>query len=98
MNPMLQILEIYHKNVLEFEKVCMLYKSILDKNLLGKFCFGEHCRTIYMVEITIDGKRWGTNRMIFQTKEEAEKEAKVLKLVYPFVSDIRVITRQEKEN
>ncbi len=98
MNPMLEALEIYHKNVLQFEKICVLYKSILDENLLGQFCLGEHCKTIYMVEITVDGRRWGTTRKIFQTKVEAEKEANVLKLVYPFVSDIRVITRQEKDN
>ncbi len=51
-----------------------------------------------MVEITVDGKRWGTSSKIFYSEEEAKKEAEVLKLMYSFVSDSRIITRQKKDN
>jgi hypothetical protein len=50
-----------------------------------------------MVEIRFDGCNWGATPKIFYVKEEAEKEAEVLKLKYPFLSECRVITRKMEE-
>ncbi len=89
--------EIHYSNILEFQKACVLYKSMLDKNFGGRFCIGRHCRTIFMVEITMDGRRWGATRNIFYSKKEADQEAAVLRQIYPFISDCRVVTRKQKE-
>ncbi len=51
-----------------------------------------------MVEITIDGLRWGATRMIFYSKKEADQEAAALRAMYPFVSECRVVTRKEKDD
>ena len=71
-------------------------------NFGEKFRIDGNCRTIFMVEIKLDGCKWGATPKIFHSSEEAEKEAQILKLKYPFVSQCRVIARrieeQEKKN
>jgi len=63
-------------------------------NFGGKFRIDGDCRTIFMVEVKVDGCKWGTTPKIFLNSEEAEREAKILKQKYPFVSQCRVITRR----
>ncbi len=62
--------------------------------MVEDFCVGEHCDTIFMVEIKFDGYDWGATPKIFSRKEEAEKEAEELKSKYEFVSECRIITRK----
>jgi len=90
--------ETFARNVLEFQKICGLYKSILDRNLGGTFCLNGHCRTIFMVEITLDGSQWGATPKMFDTEAAAQNEAKILKMKYSFLSGCRVITRKLEEN
>ena len=52
---------------------------------------------IFVVQIKVNSTEWQTTPKRFHTKEEAEKEAKVLKLRYPFVAGFRIVTRKEKE-
>ncbi len=93
----LEAREIHFSNVLEFQKACILHKFMLD-NLSRRFCIGEHCRTIWQVEIRLDGSKWGTTPKIFHSRGDAEKEAKSLELLYyPVVSKCRVITRKIEE-
>ncbi len=89
--------EIFSANMLVFQNICELYKSILDRNLAGKFCIGDHCRTIYMVEISLDGGDWGATPKKFYSEEEAKEEVERLKCKYPFVSKFRIVTRKEKD-
>jgi len=89
--------EIFVDNVSEFKKACQLYKSMLDKNYGDRFCLGSHCRTIFMVEIRYEDSRWGATPKIFDSEEEAEKEAETLKIKYPFIYECRVITRKIDE-
>jgi len=90
--------EISSNSVWVFQKVCELFKSMLDKNFGERFCIDGNCRTIFMVEIKLDGCKWGATPKIFHSEEEADKEAITLKLRYPFISECRVITRKEKES
>ena len=89
--------EIFSNNVLEFQKACQLYKLMLDKNFGKRFCIDGDCKTVFMVEVRQDGSKWGATPKIFYAKEEAEQEAEVLKLKYPFLSGCRVITRRMEE-
>ena len=52
---------IYSNNVLVFQNICVLYKSILDKNYGGRFCIGSHCKTIFMIEVKVGNSNnsWG---------------------------------------
>ncbi len=71
---------------------------MLDKNYGGRFCIGIHCKAIFMIEIKLEGDgSWGATPNVFYNREEAEKEAKTLKQKYPFLSECRVVTRNEKE-
>jgi len=97
MDSLLKAREIYFSSVLEFQKLCGLYKSMLDKNFGERFCIDGDCRTIFMVEIKLNGSEWGATPKIFYSEEEAEREAQVLKVKYPFVSECRVITRRVEE-
>ncbi len=83
--------EIYFNSILEFQEVCGLYKSVLDKNFGGKFCIGNHCKTIFMIEIKFDGSEWGAIPKIFHAEAEAQQEIEALKLKYPFISEYRII-------
>ncbi len=47
---------------------------MLDRNIGRRFCIGEHCRAIFMVEIKF-GDEWGATPKQFYSKEEAETEA-----------------------
>ena len=80
-----------------FKSICELYKSILDGNFTGRFCIGEHCKIVFMVEIKYDGSKWGATPKRFYSEEEAEKEAELLKVKYPFISECRIVTRKEKD-
>jgi len=80
-----------------FKKICESYKWFLDRNFDGRFCIDGHCETIFMVEISFDGFEWGATPKIFSSKEEAEKEAKILKHKYSFLSECRVVTRNIEE-
>jgi hypothetical protein len=70
---------------------------MLDKNYGGRFCIGEYCKTIFMVEIKFDGCKWGATPNTFYSEEEAQKEVEALKIKYPFISEFRVVARKEKE-
>ena len=80
-----------------FKIICELYKSVLDANFTRRFCIGDHCRAIFMVEIKYDGSEWGATPKTFYSMEEANIEVELLKLKYPFLSELRVVTRRERE-
>ncbi len=91
--------KIYSNNVLVFRNICVLYKSILDKNYGERFCIGSHCKTIFMIEVKVGNgnNSWGGGPKIFYSKQEAEKQIEALKLKYPFVSEFRIVTRKISE-
>jgi hypothetical protein len=70
---------------------------MLDKNFGGRFCLDGHCKTIFMVEIKYDGSNWGATPKVFYSEEEAKLEVEMLRQKYPFISELRVIERKEKE-
>ncbi len=80
-----------------FLAICDLYKKILDSNFSNRFCLGDHCKLMFMVEIKYDDSKWGATPKMFSTKDEAEKEAEALKIKYPFIRECRIITRKLKE-
>ncbi len=80
-----------------FANICELYKAILDGNFTGRFCIGDHCKTIYMVEIKFDGSKWGTTPKTFYSEAEAKLEVEILRAKYPFITELRVVARKEKE-
>ena len=53
--------ETFSNNVLVFQNICELYKSVLDKNYGGRFCIGRHCKTIFMIEVKVgkSDNSWG---------------------------------------
>lgn len=65
-----------------------------------KKCAGRNCKTIFVLEIRQPGSEWGTTPKVFDSKEEAEKEAVRLKKRYPFLNGFRVVSRkiEEKNN
>ncbi len=89
----------FSNSVLEFQKSCELYKSMLDKNYGGRFCIGRHCKTIFMIEVRVgkSNNSWGGGPTIFYSREEAENHVEALKLKYPFVSEFRIVTRRIEE-
>ncbi len=99
MDSSMSAFEIFHRNVVAFQKICELYKSILDKNYGGRFCIGGHCRTIFMVEMRLEGEdKWGASPKMFYSKEAAEKEVEYLKRRYfYFISECRIVTRRIEE-
>ncbi len=86
--------DIYSSNVSEFQKACGLYKRMLDRNFGGKFCLGDHCRTIFMVEVDMGDGKWGATPKTFQTERQADQEIERLKAAYPFISNLRIVTRK----
>ncbi len=89
--------KLFHENILLFQESSQLYKSFLDNHYAERFCTGEHCKTIYMVEIKFTGDKWGATPKKFYTEEDAGKEAKSLKMKYPFIRECRIVTRKKKE-
>ena len=89
--------EIYSECISLFQSACEGYKLVLDRNLGGRFCTDEDCKTVYMVEIRNNGSTWGATPKIFLSKDQAEKEAQRLKENYHFVSECRVVTRKIHE-
>ncbi len=55
------------------------------------------CKTIFVVEIKINGAEWNTTPKIFYSRKEAEKERKQLKIKYNVLAECRVVARREKE-
>ena len=98
LSPGLKTSEIFARSVLEFERACRVYKSILDKNYGRRFCINSHCKTIFMVEIMMTNGQWGTTPKVFQSEEEAQGEIAALKQKYAFLTECRVITRKIEEN
>ncbi len=88
---------IYSDNVSQFQKICALYKSMLDRNLGRRFCIEGNCGTIFMVEIDLGDGKWGATPKTFYSEEEANRESEVLKSKYPFISECRVIKRNIAE-
>ncbi len=62
-----------------------------------KKCTDGDCETIFVVEIRQAGSKWGTTPKVFESKEEAEKEAERLKEQYPFLDGCRVVSRKIEE-
>jgi hypothetical protein len=50
-----------------------------------------------MVEIRFEGFSWGGTPKVFNSREEAENEAKYLRGKYTFLAECRVITRKVEE-
>ncbi len=86
-----------HRSRNTFGTICETYKSFLDANFAGRFCNGDHCKAIFMVEIKYDGAKWGATPKIFYSEAEAEAEAEVLRQRYPWIIECRVVSRKEKE-
>jgi hypothetical protein len=55
------------------------------------------CETIFVLEIRQIGSEWGTTPKVFDSKEEAEKEAERLKKKYPFLDGCRIVSRKIEE-
>ena len=111
MNSLAEVTEIFSKSASEYLKArrqgnrsryyfgthCEIYKSILDSNFSGGFCVGKHCKTIFMVVIKYDGSDWGATPKVFYSEKEAKLEVEMLRQKYPFISELRVVERKEKE-
>jgi hypothetical protein len=96
-SPLLKAREIYIENGLVFQQISRLYKSMLDKNFGGRFCIGEHCSAIFIVEIRQEDSEWGATPKIFYNEEQTKGEAERLKTKYPFICECRVIMRKMEE-
>ncbi len=55
------------------------------------------CKTIFVLEIRQPGSEWGPTPKAFESKEEAEKEAKRLKKQYPFLDGCRVVIKKTED-
>ncbi len=97
-NEFAQASKLFNENILFFQSSSQIYKSFLDKNLRKRFCVGEHCKTVFMIEVKIRDK-WGSTPKIFYTKAEAEKELARLEDEYLFlpIFEFRIVTRKEKD-
>ena len=90
--------ELFHENILLFQKASQAYKSILDHDYGEIFCIGEHCKTVFIVEIKVDDKsEWGATPKASNTEEEANQEAQALKHKYRFISELRIVTRKMRD-
>ncbi len=58
---------------------------------------GEHCRKIYMVEISFNDGDWGATPNRFCSESEAEEEIERSRCKYPFISKFRIVRRKEKD-
>ncbi len=111
MNSLREASEIFSKCVLDYQKFSnspnerrrhfrrgqIVYKTILDRNLLGKFCMGGHCKTVYIVEIRYNGSVWAATPKMFYSREEAETEIEIFRKKYSFIDKFRIVERKEKE-
>jgi len=59
-----------------------------------KQCIDGDCKTIFVLEIRQAGSEWGSTPKVFDSKEEAEKEAERLKKKYGFLDGFRVVSRK----
>ncbi len=58
------------------------------------FTEGDY-NTIFLLEIRQAGSEWGRTPKCFDSKEEAEEEAKRLKKHYPFLDGIRIVSQKK---
>jgi len=95
-NELARASKLFNENILLFQTASQTYKSILDKDLRKRFCVGDHCRTIFMIEVMISDK-WGATAKSFYTEEEAQKELARLEYEYPDMFKFRIVSRKEKD-
>ncbi len=88
--------KLFHENILYFQEASQTYKSFLDKDLRKKFCVGEHCKEIFMIEVMIFGD-WGATAKTFHTEEEAQKELARLENEYPEMFQLRIVSRKKRD-
>ncbi len=60
-------------------------------------CTDGDCKTIFVLEIRQPGSEWAPTPKVFDSMEEAEKEAERLKKHYPFLDGLRVVSRKIEE-
>ncbi len=95
-NEFAQASKLFHENISFFQRSSQIYKSILDKDLRKRFCVGEHCKAVFMIEVMI-GNKWGATAKTFYAEEEAQKELARLEDEYPGIFKLRIVSRKEKE-
>ena len=95
-NELARASKLFNENILLFQTASQTYKSILDKDLRKRFCVGDHCRTIFMIEVMISDE-WGATAKSFHTEEEAQKELARLEYEYPDMFKFRIVSRKEKD-
>ncbi len=95
-NELARASTLFQENVWLFQKSSQTYKSHLDEDLRKRFCIGEHCKTIFMIEVMTFGE-WGATAKTFHTEEEAQKEIGRLENEYPGIFKFRIISRKEKD-
>ncbi len=95
-NELARASSLFRENAWLFQKSSQLYKSHLDKDLRKRFCVGEHCKTIFMIEVMIFND-WGSTAKTFHTEEEAQEELARLEYEYPDFFKFRIVTRKEKD-
>ncbi len=96
-NEFAQASKLFHENILFFQRSSQIYKSILDKDFRKRFCVGEHCKTVFMIEVMIDNKWAGSTAKTFYVEEEAQKELARLQDEYAGIFKLRIVSRKEKE-
>ncbi len=96
-NELARASTLFYENVWLFQKSSQLYKSHLDKDLRKRFCVGEHCKTVFMIEVLIDNKWEGSTAKTFYVEEEAQKELARLEDEYAGIFKLRIVSRKEKE-
>ena len=95
-NELSRASRLFHENILFFQAASQTYKSFLDKDLRKRFCVGEHCREIFMIEVMINGE-WGSTAKTFHTEEEARKELARLEYEYPDIFEFRIVSRKKRD-
>ncbi len=88
--------KLFHESILYFQEASQTYKSFLDKDLRKRFCVGEHCKEIFMIEVMIFGD-WGATAKTFHTEEEARKELARLENEYPEMFQLRIVSRKKRD-
>ena len=96
-NEFAQASKLFNENILFFQSLSQMYKSFLDKNYRKRFCVGEHCKTVFMIEVEIQGK-WGSTAKTFYTEAEAQKEIARLEQEYTDNFRFRIVMRKEKDS
>ncbi len=95
-NKLARASKLFNENILYFQKASQTYKSFLDEDLRKRFCIGEHCKEVFMIEVKIFGD-WGATAKTFNTEEEAHKELARLENEYPDLFELRIVSRKKKD-